>query len=93
MADEPVHRLRAGLLAIGWDAFGAGGEVGVGLAITALVIGALGFAFRRSVLTAFVDPSSSRLGLVLGAPPILGAGGGGGAYLIGRSGHGFVGSS
>lgn len=79
------------ILAVGWDAFGAGGGVGAGLAITAVVIGTLGLVFRRSVLTAFVDPTSSRLGLVLGALPILGAGGGGSGYLIGRSGHGVVG--
>lgn len=84
---EAVRRLRAGwMVVIDLDAFGLGILVGawaaagaslwiaVLLAALGVLVAVLGYVFRPQVLTAFMIPGSSPVGIVLAVVPLLGGG-------------------
>ena len=72
-----------GMLAGAWAVAGAAPWLAGALAVLGVVVAAIGYLFRRQVLTAFMAPRSSPLGIVLALIPALAAiGGGGGIALV-----------
>lgn len=72
-----------GMLAGAWAVAGAAAWLAGALGVVGLAVAALGYLFRRQVLTAFMAPASSPLGILLALIPALAAiGGGGGIALV-----------
>lgn len=72
-----------GMLAGAWAVAGAAPWLAVALGALGAMVAALGYLFRRQVLTAFLAPRSSPLGIVLALVPAVAAvGGGGGVALV-----------
>lgn len=74
-----------GMLAGAWAVAGAAGWLAAALAAAGLLVAAVGYVFRRQVLTAFMAPRSSAVGVALALIPALAAVGGGGAILLVRA--------
>jgi hypothetical protein len=73
----------AGLLTGAWGAAGGTRGLAIGLGAVALAMAGVGYVCRRYVLTAFLHPGSSPLGVALALLPAIAAGGGAG-FVLGR---------
>lgn len=74
-----------GMLAAAWAVAGATGWLAGALGALALALAAAGYAFRHQVLTAFMAPASSPLGILLAVIPAVAAIGGGGGFAVVRA--------